>query len=249
VSVTQENNKKDPFDFIERWNKERSFYSKAIIDSKTGDTWPYIESVDEIKYKNWKSLVVDPATQEYYHGKEPKFTVSEDGVETKTMQAVEPHQIVRQITRVRTEDGSEYLMTKGQIIGYDEFGQPRPLSYSNKEKYIETLFRFETEQDTSVNRLRQVCKGPEGMREHYLMPFTEKNVRKLYEMRDKRRCILVVLDAVSMEAKECPSLDMFITKDFNYIKDMGYLSEKEREEARKEFEAMQNVQSTPKPKK
>jgi len=247
VSVIE--NKKEPFDFIERWNKERSFYSKAIIDPKTGDTWPYIESVDEIKYKNWKSLVVDPANQEYYRGKEPKFTVSEDGVETKTMQEVDPHELVRQITRVRTEDGSEYLMSKGQIIGYDEFGQPRPLSYSNKERYIETLFRFETEQDTSVNRLRQVCKGPEGMREHYLMPFTEKNVRKLYEKRDKRRCILVVLDAVSMEAKECPTLDMFITKDFNYIKDMGYLSEKEREEARKEFEAMQNLQSTPKPKK
>jgi len=236
--------KKEPFEFINRWKLEAEVYKKCLLDPAKGEIWPRKISVEETTYEDWKSLVVDPATQEYYRSKKPKYTPAEDGsgTETRTIEEIEAHEVVRQITRVRTEDGSEYLITTGALIGYDEFGEEKRYPYYAKEKYMETLFDMRTEQDPSVNRLRQVCKGPNGFKEHYLIPFNEKNVRKLYEKRDKSRCNLVVQDAVSLEAKQCLTLDMFITKDFEYIKNDGFLTEKEREERRKDYETMMGSQ-------
>jgi hypothetical protein len=238
---------KEAFDYIDKYTKQREFYKKAVIDPKSGETWPYIPHTDENKYYKWKEEVIDPSTNEYYLGKVKKYEVAEDGKETEKIVDVSPYETIRQITRIRTDEGKEFLLTKGSIMGFNEFGRERRLDYTNKEMYRETLFRFETDKDPSVNRLRQFCKGPEGFLDHYLMPFTPANVDKLWSKRDKKRCLLAVLDKITMQAKECPTLDMFKNKDFDYIMDMGYLSEKEKEEKLKEFEAMQNIQSPQKP--
>jgi hypothetical protein len=239
--------KKEPFDYITKWQKERSFYTKAIIDPKTGDTWPYFPLTEEKAYENWKRDVVDPQTNAYYRGHKTSYEPAADGSGSEIQKTVdlEPYEVVRQITRERTEEGKEYLLSKGIIVAFNEFGAERRHSWSNREKYNETLFRFDTEKSDSTGKLEQQCKGPEGSQVHYLMPFNDQNVDKLWQLRDSKRCVLVVKDAVSQEAKECPTLDMFKTKTFDYIKNMDYLSEKEKEDKLKEFEAMQGIEKSP----
>ena len=239
--------KKEPFDYITKWQKERSFYSKAIIDPKTGDTWPYSPLTEELAYENWKRDVVDPQTNTYYKGKLIKYEPAEDGsgAEIEKTIDVEPFEQVRQITRIRSEEGNEYLLTKGIITGFNEFGRERKHPWSNREMYRQTLFRFETEKSDSTGKLIQQCKGPEGSQIHYLMPYNAANVDKLWEKRDSKRCILVVKDSISQEAKECPTLEMFKTKSFDYIKNMDYLSEKEKADKLAEFEAMQGIEKPP----
>jgi hypothetical protein len=237
---------KQAFDYIDKWKKQRSYYAKAVMDLKTGTTWPYISPQEEKAYEIWKEKVIDPATQEYYKGKDTIDVVSGDKVETKTIEK-EVSETIRQITRVRTEEGQEFLVTKGRLTGYSEFGKERTYDYSNKEMHFETLFHFETEQDPNVNRMRQVCKGPSGMKQHYDIPFTPTNVDKLWAKRDKKHCLLVVYDTVTQQAKAAVDLEQFKTKPFDYIMNMEYLPEKEREERRKEYEAQQGIQSQQKP--
>jgi hypothetical protein len=246
--VSVQEKQKEAFDYIDRWKKERSFYAKAIMDLKTNTTWPYISSQQEKAYEIWKQKVTDPATQEYYKGRDTADVVVGDKVETKAVE-LEVSETVRQIERVRTEEGQEFLVTKGRLTGYSEFGKERTYDYSKKEMYIETLFHFETEQDPNVNRMRQVCKGPSGLKEHYLLPFTPANLDKLWAKRDKKHCLLVVYDTVTQNSKAALDYEMFKTKSFDYIMNMEYLPEKEREEKRKEYEAQQGIQSQQKPRK
>jgi hypothetical protein len=239
-----------PFPPILKWQKQRLPYTKAIIDPKTGDTWPMIVTTEELAYQNFLKDVIDPATNTYHKGKKTSYDPAEDGSgkETENVIEIEPYESVGQITRVKTDESKEYLLTKGMIYAFKEFAVSRNYAWSNREMWNETLFRFETDRDDSSGKLRQFCRGPEGSLIHYLIPHNASNVDKLWEIRNAKRCILVVKDAVSQEAKECPTLDMFKSKSFDYIKNMDYLSEKEKEDKLAEFQAMQGIEKTPSPK-
>jgi hypothetical protein len=226
-------------ELITKWDKEKEYYDKAVIDPKTNTTWPYLPSTNEIAYRNWLKDVIDPASEKLYTGKFKKVDVSDDGKETETLIDMEAYEEIYAIYRIRRDDGKEFLLSKGRLIGFNEFGKPKTYPYSYKEMYSETVFHYETDKDQNTGKLRQFCHGPERAIDHYLMPFTPGNVDKLWNKRDKKRCQLAVKENISGEAKECLNLEMFKTKDFDYIMNMGYLTEKERAERLEEFQTLQ----------
>lgn len=228
-------------ELISKWDKEKSYYDKAVIDPKTNTTWPYLPPTEERAYRNWLKDVTDPATNQLYVGKGRKLDTSEDGVETETVIDMQPYEEVYAIYRIRTDEGKENLLSKGRLVGFNEFGKPKVFSYNYREMYLETVFHYETDKDDRTGKLRQFCHGPEpgSAITHYLMPFTEGNAEKLWAKRDKRRCMLAVKENISGEAKECPTFEMFKTKPFDYILNMGYLTEKERAERLEEFQTLQ----------
>jgi hypothetical protein len=229
-----------------RWDKEKEVYKPAIIDLKTGDTWPREPNPAEKPLAAWRKVVMDPASKTFFKGKEPKRTVSEDGVETVTQTEVEPHQVITTIQRERIEGDEEYLLTKGYIMAYNQFGEPHPYHYSFLGRWWETTFVYETALEDSSGQLRRQCRGPQGGFFHYTKPFTVKNVDELWEMRDKKRLTsLVVHDAVSDRAKQAINIDVFKNKGFDYIMNDEHLSEKEREERMLEEQARQGIAQVP----
>jgi hypothetical protein len=240
-----------PFPPILKWAKQHEPYKKAIIDPKTGDTWPEMVTTEEQAYISFLKDVIDPQSNTYHKGKKTTHEPAEDGsgAETETVIEIEPYELVGQITRLKTDEDKEYLLTKGMIYAFKEFSVKRNYAWSNKEMWTETLFRMETDKDDSTGKLRQFCKGPEGSEIHYLMPFNASNVDKLWGIKNPKGCPLVVKDDISQTVKQAVTLDMFKTKSFDYIKNMDYLSEKEKEDKLKEFEAMQGIEKTPTTKK
>lgn len=228
-------------EFVTRWQKEKSFFEKALItDIKTNkqQPWPYQQPTEAVAYENWLKDVVDPTTDEYYKGKVKKDIVEGNTVK-EVIEDAEIRQEVRQITRIRTEEGTEYLLTKSNLIGYNEFGKEKRRYISNTEQFIETTFLYETEMDSRTRKLTNTCKGPNGQIVHYEIPFTPANVDKLYAMRDKKRCLLVVKDALSGQAKQCLNLEMFKKQSIDYIMNDDYLGEREKQQRREDFQALQ----------
>jgi len=244
-------------EFITRFEKEQSFFKKAMIDEKTKESWPYNPSTAELKYKRWLTNVIDPSTEDYNIGREVIPETQADGTEIFTqIEVKQPKDIVSAIYRVKVND-KEYLLSKGHITGYNQFGQIIPAgvhktvySYGGRdsypEMYIETKFNYEMGMDEATSRVKNQLQGPGEQVEHFLMLNTPGNRKKLWDKRDPaKRCILAVKDSFNGEAKECLTFEMFDTKDFDYIKNMEFLSEKEKAEKLQEFETLQqNLIST-----
>jgi hypothetical protein len=233
-----------------RWDMEKEVYKVAIIDPKTGDTWPREPNPAEKPLANSKKIIMDPASKTFFKIKMPKRTVSEDGVETKHEVIVDPYEVVTVIQRERIEGDEEYLLRKGYIMFANQFGEPHPVHYSFLGRWWETTFVYETALEDSSGQLRRQCRGPQGGFFHYTKPFTAKNVDELWEMRDKKRLTsLVVHDAVSDRAKGAINIDVFKNKSFDYIMNDEHLSEKEREERMLEEQARQGIAQVPSKKK
>ena len=229
-----------------RWEKEKEVYKPAIIDLKTGDIWPREPNPAEKPLANWKKIVIDPASKTFFKGKIPKITVSEDGVETKHEVMVDPYEIVTTIQRERIEGNEEFLLTKGYIMAYNQFGEPFPYHYSFLGRWWETTFVYETALEDSSGQLRRQCRGPQGGFFHYTRPFTVKNVDELWEKRDKKKhTTLLVHDVISGRAKGATDIETFRTKSFDYIMNDEHLSEKEREERMLEEQARQGIAQVP----
>jgi hypothetical protein len=243
--------KKDKVNFnpVPKYDKEKSFYSKAIVDQKTGDTWTYNPSIEEIRYRNWLAEICDPITGEPHKGKKTEYDVAEDGTETERIVQMEPRYIVKAIQRERTVDKREFLLTKGRWIAYNEFGEEKGLPCAFMEKYNEVVWDFRRSVNQS-GRLVQECLGPKPGADvtHYTVPYTPANVDKLYAQAEEPVSLLVK-DQRSLEAKEAINLDMFRNKPFDYIINMDYLSEKDKAEKLAEFKAMQGIQEVPSKRK
>jgi hypothetical protein len=245
-------------EFITRFEKEQSFFKKALFDpKKPEDSYPYNPSTAERVYKRWLTNVVDPGTEDYNVGREVKPETQTDGTEIFTqIEVTQPKDLVNAIYRVKVDD-KEYLLSKGRLIGYNQFGQIIPAgdhkttypyggNDSYPEMYIETKFNYEMELDEATSRVTNRLQGPGERIPHFLMLNTPENRKKLWDKRDPtKRCILAVKDSFNGEAKECLTFEMFDTKDFDYIKNMEFLDEKQKAEKLQEFETLQqNLIST-----
>ena len=234
---------KSKYNPITKWEKEKSFYKEAIVDQKTGATWPYISTdvAAEERYKIWLQEVVNPVTGEPYRGKEEVYDVAEDGTETKRLVDKEPYQVVLTIQRERTADKREFLVSKGRFIGFNEFGDAKSLPYSFIERYQQIVWNFNRALNPQNGRLIQECLGPRPGAEiiHYTMPFTEGNVDKLWNLSAKTNVSLLVKDAVDNVAQQASDIEQFKSKSFDYIKNKDYMSEKEKREKLEEFKVYQ----------
>jgi len=237
-----------------RFEKERSYFKHAKGTDTSGKefTWPYNPTVSELKYKRWLENVVDPVTNEYNVGRTEIPETNDDGTETKkTIEYKEPIQVVQAIYRIR-HNAKEYLVSKGKIIGFSQFGQivksgdhKTVYSYGGRdsypELYFETTFSYEMGMN-SRNRIQNQLQSSGEQIPHYTLTNDAegKHIDELWNKRDPQEpCILAVLESVTGVAKQCPTIEMFKTKPFDYIKDMEYLSEKDRSERLQEYETLQ----------
>lgn len=232
-------------DFMTRkWQIERSFFDKEVMgyDPKTKKDvpWPYF-SQEEQDHKKWLSEVQNPVTKEFYKGEDPIVEYDNEGKEipaSKKILEKEPYFERTQIIRIRTKDKKEFLYSRGFLHGYTTYKTPISTSFQEPEKWEQTTFKHHMEYIQRENRHREVCDGPSGSITHYTLEFSPENIDKLME-NATANVLLIVKEEGGGMVKQCPDLEMFKTKSFDYIKDMGYLTEAKRAEKLEEFQAMQ----------
>ena len=223
---------------------ERSFFDREVMgyDPKTKkeQTWPYYHA-EENSHNQWLSQVQDPITKEFYRGRETTVEYDDNGNEipdTKKIIEKEPYLERTQIVRLRTRDKKEFLYSRGRMYGYTTYGTLVTDPFQEPEVWQQWTFKHHMAFIQRENRHKEVCDGPMGSIIHYTMPFTKENVDKLMETAVPNVSLVVKEEGGTV--KGCPTLEMFRTKPFDYILNMDYLTEKEKEEKRLEFEAVQN---------
>jgi hypothetical protein len=225
--------------FIDKFEKEQSYFKKAIVQ-EPDKTWPY-ESSDvarEMAYNEWLKDITDPTTEKPYLGKKKTIRLDDNNKEIEKIEDVEAHEEVISITRLKTEQEDEYLLTKTDIVGYNQFGDRKSFYIPYKEMYKETLFVYKTGLDEKTSKLKRVCYGPNGSLIHYTVKFTDTNVDKIWAKRAKPKIPLVVKNEATDEKRICPTLEMFKTKSVDYIINADYMTKEEKELKLKEEEML-----------
>ena len=118
---------------------------------------------------------------------------------------------ITDIIRLKTED-SEFLMSKGTIVGHDAAGEEVDFPLPWPERWIKTLFSWSNEYNNSTRQFEKRCLGPSGSETVYLLEYSKDNAKQLFDQRANDLIInFIVKDAVSGEAK-------MVEKDVNALK-------------------------------
>ena len=244
------------FDFIkqinEKWKKEQQCYDEAKVegkDSRTGKkttiTWPRDKPIEQVMYETWLQKVTDPDTGKFYEQRDPKTG--------NTIKGTGPKHLVRQIVRIRTSEGKEFLYSNGKLTGFDVLGEVATVTCSNPETWNRTGFLYNKQYDQKTMSMKKTIAGPNSLETVYEMPFNEKNLSILYEKRitpedlkliGQKRIISLsfsVKDArsgVVRDVKDATgilhkSMDLFL-KPFEYLANSEYISPQMKAELRQQ---------------
>ena len=170
---------KSKFDFIkqinEKWKKEQQCYDDAKVEGKdtmtgkkTTISWPRDKPIDQVMYETWLQKVTDPDTGKFYEQRDPKTG--------NTIKGTGPKHLIRQIVRIRTTDGKEYLYSNGKLTGFDALGEVATVTCSNPETWNRTGFAYNKQYDQKTMSMKKTIAGPNSLDTVYEMPFNEKNV-------------------------------------------------------------------------
>ena len=235
TSETNQNN----LDLWPRWALERDCYKHALIrDIKTGKMvqWPYQSSevVAENKYNIFLDKVTDPDTGYFY----PKR--DQDGKAVKTTPDNIPKYVVRTIIRVKRRDNNEYLLSKGNLYGYDSLGDEVSLYVPYPERWTKINFTYVKDWDPRRKTIVRNCMGPGVNEENYTLEFNEKNLKQLFDKSENDDISWVVKEGQSATpkqiAKEPNVNDTFklFLKPFSYLYNAEYITAEMKAQYRQE---------------
>lgn len=218
-------------DFMPNYQKEIECYKKSIIKEGRDErgrkvpptAWPRDRQPGEMSYYLWLKKVTDEDMNW-------NPALDERGA---PIEGTGAKHIVNQIIRVKTKDG-QFLLTNGELIGYDYNGNPLQHTCRHPEEWMETQFRFVRLQDTS-GRVSMSCQGPMGYEMRYTMPFNEKNLKQLAKLRDGDNISFSLVDQTKGEkAIAIPNQSLieetikFFLQDFDYLYEGRYVSKEQK---------------------
>lgn len=220
--------KLDP-NFMPGYQKEIECFKKAKISGvddrgqEVVSTWPRDPQPGELAYYDWLKKATND-NMKYNPARD------EEGAPIKGTGA---KHVVNQIIRVKTTKG-EFLVTNGELTGYDRDGNPIKYNCRHPEEWTETKFTFVRGVDTEGNTTTY-CNGQNGFEIQYLMEFNVSNVRKLASLRAHDRIPFVLVDEIAgtgprgipNDRSIDTTIELFM-KDFNYLYKGDYVSEEQK---------------------
>jgi hypothetical protein len=193
-------------------------------------SWPHDKPVAQIGYENWLEQVVNPDTNEFYSALDKAGN---------PIKGTGPKRTVTQIIRFRRKDGSEFLYSLGEVTAYDAFGNSVGYNLAKPEMWVRTLFEHRRVYDQRTNTTKMETAGTLGTEDVYELPFNEKNLKALVNLRMSDADItLIVKDEangravdVKKESNINKTLELFL-KPFDYLFNAEYISPQQRAELR-----------------
>ncbi len=220
------------------WPKEDKCFEDEqveVIDrkgKKSTRPWMHDKSMRQINYEELLKVIVNPDTNEYNPARNK---------EGGAIKGIGAKHIVRQIIRVRRKDRSEYLITQGAISGYDAFGNVVRRNCAQPEAWTRTIFNHQRIYNEKTNSTKMQTVGTLAEETVYEMPFSEKNLKELFELRENDSDIqFSVKDEahgnpveVKKEANIHETLKLFL-KPFDYLFNAEYISPQQKAELRQQ---------------
>jgi len=243
----QEETEVEPFqDFMsKKWVIERSFFEKEVMgyDPKTKKDipWPYPSNAEEKDHKKWLEQVQDPITHQFYTGKETLVEYDNEGKEIPTTKKIvekQPYFEIKQIVRIKTKDGKEFLYSVGYLHGFTTYGTEVITSFREPEVWNQWIFSHHMEYIPRENKHREVSDGASSFIVHYTLPFNAANVDKL--MRNARHNVDLIVKEENGKVKQCANVSTFKTQDFDYILNDEWQTPEEKEKAKLKYDIDQS---------
>lgn len=129
----------------------------------------------------WQQKVTNPHTKTY-------FQVSDLPIEWRKGKEDKPYPIkqANQIIRIKTADGREWLASKQQWTAIDSQGNETMESFHNPEVWDKHEFEYgmipQDRNNPNGPKVHGVV-GLKGQKKQYDLPFNQKNLKALYDMR------------------------------------------------------------------
>ena len=204
-------------------------------DSRTGKkttiSWPRDKPVEQTTWESWLQKVRDPDTGKFYEQRDKNGN---------TIKGTGPKHVIKTIVRIRTNDGSEFLYSKGTVTGFDVVGDVVSQKRNEPETWAKVGFAYDKQFNQNTMSMKQTIVGPNSRVIVYDMPFNEKNLKALFVKRIDDNISFVVKDSrMARDVREATgitskSLELMTTKPFNYLYNSDYISATQKAELRQQ---------------
>ena len=232
---------KSEFDFItqinEKWKKEQKQFDDTKVegkDSRTGKkttiSWPRDKPVDQSMWELWLQKVTDPDTGKFYEQRDQKGNA---------IKGTGPKHVIKRIVRIRTNDGSEFLYSKGRVQGFDVLGEVVTQKCNEPETWTKVGFAYDKQFDPKTMSRKSIIIGPNSSEQIYDMPFNEENLKTLFEKRIDDNITFVVKDSrMARDVRDATGIASktleLMTKLFDYLYNSDYISATQKAELRQQ---------------
>jgi len=123
---------------------------------------------------------------------------------------------IADIYRIKRDDGSEFLYSKGRVYAFHSLGDPVTHSISKPEIWSKINFNYRAEFNDKTKQLEKLLQGPSGVEEVYTMPFNKVNLKSLDDQRQN--------DLINFTVKDEQTGKAFQVKDVNSLKNIRAVS-------------------------
>jgi hypothetical protein len=229
-------------DFIkqinEKWKKEQQCYDDAKVegkDSRTGKkttiSWPRDKPIEQTTWESWLQKVTDPDIGKFCEQRDKNGN---------TIKGTGPKYLVKTIVRIRTNDGSEFLYSKGRVTGFDVIGDVVSQKCNEPETWTKVGFAYDKKFNQNTMSMKQTLVGPNSRETVYDMSFDEKNLKTLFDKRIDDNISFVVKDSrMARDVRDATgiaskTLELMMTKPFDYLYNSDYISAVQKAELRQQ---------------
>jgi hypothetical protein len=241
----------DFHEFCPRWSLEKKEYEQARITSvdekphrfnskSKGDLaeplthWARFPVTEELAYFEFIDKITDSKQNN-------KFYPARDE-DRRPIPKTRAMHVITDIMRIKRDDESEVLLSKGNIIAYDAAGEEVSFYLPWPEKWIKTLFEWRNEYNNSTKSFERICLGPKDGVIQYQLPFNKENAKSFFDQRANDQIInFIVKDEISNEAREVAkdvnaqkTFERFANNSFDYLWSGQYIPVQVRAELRQE---------------
>jgi len=237
------------YNFLSKYEKQRAEYDKTVLpdlDAQQRSTkkskeepqhWPYVPDVSELKYESFIEQVTD-ADKNFYPEREGPNRIPKPNTGA--------HYEVLAIYRIRTKEGNEYLVTKGNIRAHDSFGKPASLYVTFPEQWTKQHFIYKTVVNERTHNYEEQLEGTGAAETVYEVPFSKEAATILFNQRESDQTIsFVVKDELGVSPVSVRDVTGSAQKSFALFRDLSfdqlmsasYIPEPIKEEMRKEAAA------------
>lgn len=189
--------------------------------------------MEQLLYDQFLDTTINPKTKDWYQQRDRNRNI---------IKGTGGHYVVSVITRVRTADKSEHLLSKGYCKGFNAGGSEVRLWTVYRERHTKTLFDHKEKYDEKSESFTTYNLGPRGTETVYDLPFNQENVDYLWNLSNKKDVIFVLKLEDTGDAKdvnwsskqEC--LSLMKNKPFDYLWKADYMPQDVKNENRIEAE-------------
>jgi hypothetical protein len=170
----------------------------------------------------FEAKVINPNTKTYHQVSDLPLEYRKQGENRKY-----PIRQVFQIIRIKRTDGTEWLKSRGKIVGLDRAGNEVEHSFVDPEMFYKPVTRYEFRKSDPKNEYsptERICveaaTNPHDSRyTEYTLPFNEENFQKLYDQRPTESSSSVSMSIYAEGASDRPrqiiNPDHFVKREFD----------------------------------